>query len=147
MTSPAYHSWTAKPNEVERRWWLVDGKNQVLGRVASRIARVLQGKAKPTWTPHIDTGDFVVVVNAEHVVLTRTKGDQKLYRQHSGWPGGMTVVSYNQMRATHPDRVVRLAVKRMLPKSKLGRQMIGKLKIYAGPKHPHEAQRPAPLAF
>ncbi len=140
-------TWTAKPGEVTQRWWTLDAKDQVLGRLASRVARVLQGKNKPTYTPHVDTGDFVIVINAEHVVLTRDKANKKVYRYHTGWIGGLKETSFRDMIQTHPERVIQLAVRRMMPKTKLGRKMFGKLKVYAGNAHPHEAQQPAPLTL
>jgi large subunit ribosomal protein L13 len=148
MPNAAPHrTWMAKPGDVPRRWWLVDAKDQVLGRFASRIARVLMGKHKPTYTPHIDTGDFVVVVNAAGVRLTGRKAEQMTYVTHSRYPGGQRTWLYRDVHARHPDRVVRLAVQRMMPKSKLGRHMLAKLKVYAGTQHEHAAQQPAPLAF
>jgi len=135
----------AKPGEVKRGWWLVDAEGQVLGRLATRIAKILMGKHKPIYTPHVDTGDFVVVVNAEKVVLTGKKWEQKNYYRHSGYPGGLKVQTARQVRETHPERLIQLAVRRMLPKNKLGRRMLKRLKVYAGPTHPHEAQKPQVL--
>ncbi|OAA31845.1 50S ribosomal protein L13 [Kosmotoga arenicorallina S304] len=129
-------------NRVERKWYLVDATDIPLGRLATRIALILSGKAKPTYTPHIDTGDFVVVVNAEKVRLTGKKLDQKKYYRHSGYPGGIKERSAREMLAKHPERVIKLAVKRMLPKTKLGDKMLKKLKVYAGPEHKHQAQKP-----
>ncbi len=134
-----------KPEEVERKWYLVDASGKTLGRLASKIATVLMGKHKATYTPHVDTGDHVVVINADKVVLTGKKWDQKKYYRHSGYPGGLKVLTASQMREKHPERLIYLAVKRMLPKNKLGRKMLRKLKVYAGPEHPHEAQKPEPL--
>lgn len=134
-----------KQDEIRRNWWLVDAEGQVLGRLASKIALILQGKRKPIYTPHLDVGDFVVVVNAEKVRLTGKKWEQKVYYRHSGYPGGLKAIKAKDMRATHPERLIWLAVKRMLPKNKLGRRMLKRLKVYAGPAHPHGAQQPRPL--
>ena len=136
---------SARPADVERSWFVVDASDQVLGRLATRIAMVLRGKHKPIFTPHVDTGDFVVVVNAEKVRLTGRKMDQKVYRRYTGWAGGLKETPVREMLARKPAEVVRLAVRRMLPKTTLGRNMLKKLKIYAGPEHRHEAQRPQPL--
>ena len=138
-------TYSAKPSEVERGWLLVDAEGVVLGRMASRIARILQGKHRPIYTPHIDTGEFVVVVNAEKVLLTGKKMDQKVYHRYTGWAGGLKETTVRTMLERKPTEVVRLAVRRMLPKTKMGRRMIKKLKIYAGNEHPHEAQDPKPL--
>ncbi|MDX1564898.1 MAG: 50S ribosomal protein L13 [Phycisphaeraceae bacterium] len=135
----------AKPNETERQWHLVDAQGQVLGRLASRIATILQGKHRPQYTPFVDTGDFVVVVNAAEIVMTGRKAEQKYHLTYSGYPGGQKAISYGQMLKRHPERVIELAVKRMLPKTKLGRAMFKKLKVYAGPEHDHAAQKPQPL--
>lgn len=132
-------------NEIERRWFVVDASGQVLGRLATKIATVLRGKHKPQFTPHLDTGDFVVVVNAEKVRLTGRKLDQKKYYRHSGYMGGLKEFTAKQMLQRKPEEVIRLAVKRMLPKNRLGRKQLKKLKIYAGPEHPHVAQQPKPL--
>ncbi len=133
---------TYLPREIHRNWWVIDATDQVLGRLASHVALLLMGKRKPEYTPHLDTGDFVVVVNAEKVRLTGKKLDQKKYYRHSGYPGGLKVRTARQMLATHPERVIQLAVKRMLPKNRLGRRMLKRLKVYAGPVHPHAAQKP-----
>ena len=138
-------TYSAKPNEVERGWLLVDAEGVVLGRMASRIARILQGKHRPIYTPHIDTGEFVVVVNAEKVLLTGKKMDQKVYHRYTGWAGGLKETTVRTMLERKPTEIVRLAVRRMLPKTKMGRRMMKKLKIYAGNEHPHEAQDPKPL--
>ncbi len=132
----------AKPTEVERRWLLVDAKGKVVGRLASQIATVLMGKNKPTYTPHVDVGDFVVVVNAEKVQFTGRKWDQKLYYRHSNYPGGLKFRSAREMRERKPEEILRHAVRGMLPKNHLGRRMLKKLKIYSGENHPHAAQRP-----
>jgi large subunit ribosomal protein L13 len=135
-------TYTPRAGEIERRWWLVDAENQVLGRLATRIATVLRGKHKASFTPHLDTGDFVVVVNADKVRLTGRKPENKMYFRHSGYMGGEKFTPFSRMIEKHPERVIELAVKGMLPKNNLGRLMRKKLKIYAGPAHPHEAQQP-----
>jgi large subunit ribosomal protein L13 len=135
-------SYMARPLEVERRWYVVDAEGQTLGRLATEIARVLRGKNKPRYTPHVDTGDFVVVVNAERVVVTGRKAEQKLYRRHSGYPGGLKTTTYEQMMERQPTEILRKAVRGMMPKTRLARQQLRKLKIYAGPEHPHAAQNP-----
>ena len=134
----------AKKEDVQHDWMLVDATDRVLGRLAAQIATILQGKHKPTYTPHVDTGDFVVVVNAKKIRVTGKKLDEKEYDRYSYYPSGRKVVPLKQMLERKPTEVIRLAVRRMLPKSKLGRIMLGKLKIYAGPDHPHQAQNPAP---
>jgi len=133
-------------NEVVRAWHVIDADNAVLGRIASEAARVLMGKHKPTYTPFLDTGDHVVVINAAKVRLTGRKEDQKLYRRHTGYPGGLIEIQAKRMRATHPTRMIESAISGMLPKSKLGKQMVRKLKVYAGDKHPHQAQKPVAMA-
>jgi large subunit ribosomal protein L13 len=138
-------SYMARPLEVERRWYVVDAEGQTLGRLATEIARLLRGKNKPQYTPHVDTGDFVVVVNAEKVVVTGKKAEQKVYRRHSGYPGGLKETSYEQMMERRPTEILRRAVKGMMPKNRLARQQLRKLKIYAGPEHPHAAQNPQRL--
>jgi large subunit ribosomal protein L13 len=130
---------------IERNWYVVDAANQRLGRLASEVAMVLRGKNKPTYTPHLDTGDFVIVINADKVAVTGKKSSQKLYRRHSGRPGGMKTETFNQLQARLPERIVEQAVKGMLPKNTLGRQLFTKLKVYAGPDHPHQAQKPEVL--
>ena len=140
-------TYSAKPSEVERAWHLVDADGQTLGRVASRVARILMGKHKPMYTPHIDTGDYVVVVNAERVHLSGKKMDQKVYHHYTGWAGGLRETAVRDMLEKKPEKVLHLAVRRMMPKTKLGRQMMKKLKIYAGPEHPHDAQQPVELAI
>jgi large subunit ribosomal protein L13 len=128
-----------------RRWYHVDATDRVLGRLATRVATVLMGKDRPEFTPHVDTGAFVVVTNAEKVRLTGRKGNEKVYQRYSGYPGGLKEIGVQEMLAKHPDRVVREAVRRMLPKSKLGEQMLSKLKVYAGPDHPHTYAKPQEL--
>ena len=138
-------SYMARPLEVERKWYVVDAEGRTLGRLATEIARILRGKNKPQYTPHVDTGDFVVVVNAEKVVVTGRKAEQKIYRRHSGYPGGLKTTTYEQMLERRPTEILRRAVKGMMPKTRLARQQLRKLKIYAGPEHPHAAQNPQTL--
>ncbi|HGY56234.1 MAG TPA: 50S ribosomal protein L13 [Caldithrix abyssi] len=140
-------TYIARENEIEqsRRWYVVDAEGQVLGRLASKIAHILRGKNKPIYSPHQDAGDFIVVINAEKVRLTGKKMQQKTYFRHSGYPGGVTTTPIALMLQRHPERVIEYAVKRMLPKNALGRKMFKKLKVYAGPDHPHQAQQPAAL--
>jgi large subunit ribosomal protein L13 len=140
-------SYIAKPNEIERKWYVVDAEGKVLGRLASEVSKILSGKNKPIYTPHVDTGDYVIVINADKVVLTGKKLEQKYYRYHTGHPGGLKEISYERMMAEKPEKVVQLAVKGMLPKNSLGRQMIKKLKVYSGPEHKHEAQQPEVYEF
>lgn len=135
----------AKKEDVQRDWHVVDATDKILGRMASRIAMILQGKTKPIYTPHVDTGDFVIVTNAEKIKLTGNKMKEKVYYTHSGYPGGFKEIPIKKWMEKHPDRIVNLAVKRMLPKTKLGRAMLKKLKVYAGPDHSHEAQQPKTL--
>jgi large subunit ribosomal protein L13 len=138
-------TYTPKATEIDRKWWVVDAEGKVLGRLASEVAQVLRGKHKPMFTPHLDTGDYVVVVNAEKVRLTGKKAEQKTYFRHSGYMGGDKHIPFERMLAEHPERVIELAVKGMLPKNNLGRLIRKKLKVYAGPEHPHEAQQPENL--
>jgi len=138
-------TYTPKADEIERKWWVVDAEGMALGRLASEIASVLRGKHKPMYTPHLDTGDNVVVVNAEKVILTGNKANQKTYFRHSGYMGNEQHIPFKRMQARYPERVIELAVKGMLPKNSLGRNMKKKLKVYAGPEHPHQGQNPAPL--
>jgi large subunit ribosomal protein L13 len=138
-------TWNAKPREIERRWYVVDAEGETLGRLATRIADTLRGKGKPEYTPHVDTGDFVIVVNAEKVAVTGKKLDQKVYYRHSGYPGGLRERSLRTQLERQPAEVIRKAVKGMLPRNRLGRAQLTKLKVYAGPGHPHEAQQPVPL--
>jgi large subunit ribosomal protein L13 len=135
-------TWNAKPGEIERQWQLVDAEGQTLGRLATRIADTLRGKDKPQYTPHVDTGDYVVVVNAEKVAVTGKKLDDKLYHRHSGYPGGLRTRTLREQLDRRPEEVIRKAVKGMLPRNRLSRAQMRKLKIYAGPEHPHEAQAP-----
>jgi large subunit ribosomal protein L13 len=138
-------TFSAKPDQIEREWYVVDAADQTLGRLATRVARILRGKHKPIYTPHLDCGDYVIVVNAEKVNVTGRKLDQKMYYRHSGYPGGFKSISLGDQLQKHPERVIQAAVRGMLPKTKLGRQMSKKLKVYAGPEHPHSAQQPKPL--
>jgi large subunit ribosomal protein L13 len=132
---------------LEHKWYVVDAADQRLGRLATEVASILRGKNKPTYTPNMDTGDFVVIINADKVVVTGNKSEQKLYRRHSGRPGGMKTETFSQLQNRIPERIVEKAVKGMLPKNALGRKLFTKLKVYAGPDHPHTAQRPEPLAI
>jgi large subunit ribosomal protein L13 len=138
-------TYSAKPGEVTREWYLVDAEGKTLGRLATQIADTLRGKRKPQYTPHIDTGDFVIVVNAEKIQVTGNKLDQKRYYRHSGYPGGLRSRTLREQLDRRPTEVLRVAVKGMLPKNRLARQQLTKLKIYAGPEHPHEAQNPRPF--
>lgn len=140
-------TYSAKPGEVERQWVVLDLDGQILGRAATEIAMILRGKKKPTFTPHVDTGDFVVVINAEKVKLTGNKLVNKRYYRHSGFIGNLKSTTAGEMLERHPDRVLREAVRGMLPKNTLGRALLKKLKIYAGPEHPHEAQKPSPISL
>ena len=139
-----YH---AKPGEVEREWLLIDATDQVLGRVATKAAQILKGKHKPQYTPHVDTGDFVVIINADKVALTGDKGAKKFAHSHSGYPGGLTATSYAELLEKNPVRAVEKAIRGMLPKNSLGRQQLSKLKVYVGAEHPHAAQQPTPYTF
>ena len=138
-------TYTARAGDIQREWLLVDAQGQTLGRLATRIATVLKGKHKPMFTPHMDTGDHVIVINAEKIAMTGRKAEDKRYFHHTLWPGGATWTSIREVMAKHPERVIERAVAGMLPKTKLGRQMIRKLKVYAGDQHPHEAQGPKPM--
>lgn len=135
-------TYMAKPGEVDRKWWVVDAAGKTLGRLASEVASIIRGKHKPTYTPHVDGGDFVIVINASKVVLTGKKLENKKYYRHSGYPGGLKVTAAKDMLAKRPERMVELAVHGMLPKNRLGERMKLKLKVYAGSEHPHQAQQP-----
>ncbi|MGQ9464056.1 MAG: 50S ribosomal protein L13 [Candidatus Fervidibacter sp.] len=135
------------PKKVERRWWVVDAEGKILGRLASEIARILMGKHKPQWQPNLDTGDFVIVVNAEKVKLTGKKLDQKFHYRHSGRLGNLKAYSYRWMLERRPERVIELAVSKMLPKNRLRARMLKRLRVYRGPNHPHQAQKPQPLSL
>ena len=138
-------TYTAKPQDIRREWHLVDATDKTLGRLATEVARRLRGKHKPTFTPHMDTGDHIVIVNAEKIKVTGNKLDDKYYHRHTGYIGNLKSVKLGRLLETHPERVIQTAVKGMLPKNPLGRAMFKKLHVYAGPEHPHQAQQPAPL--
>ena len=140
-------TFSAKPHEIRREWFVVDAQGQTLGRLAARVAAILRGKHKPIYTPHVDCGDYVIVVNAGKINVTGQKLDQKMYYRHSGYPGGLRQVSLRRQLQIHPDRIVETAVRGMLPKNRLGRKMFKKLKIYVGPDHPHQAQQPKSLVL
>lgn len=140
-------SFIAKPAEVERKWYVIDAEDKTLGKIASEVASILRGKKKPIYTPHVDTGDYVIVINAEKVRVTGKKEEQKIYKSHSGYPGGLKETTLRELRAKKPEEIIRHAVKGMMPKGKLGRQMFKKLKVYAGPEHPHTAQNPEEWTF
>lgn len=147
MNTTSFKTYSAKPGDVEQAWHVVDAENVVVGRLAARVASILRGKHKPEYTPHMDTGDVVVVVNADKVRFTGKKETDKKYFRHSGYPGGIRQRTPKEVRATHPERIVENAVKGMLPRTKLGRQLYKKLHVYAGPDHPHEAQQPQTLTI
>jgi large subunit ribosomal protein L13 len=138
-------TYSPRPSDIDRAWYVVDARGEILGRLASRIAHVLRGKHKPTYAPHMDMGDYVIVINAGDVQLTGSKGTQSLAYRHSGFPGGLKSVPFARLLAEKPERLIERSVKGMLPKNSLGRQMAGKLKVYAGSEHPHAAQDPKPL--
>lgn len=140
-------SYLAKEKEVERKWYIIDAEDKVLGRLASEVASILRGKKKPIYTPNVDTGDYVIVINADKIRLTGKKWDQKQHVYHTGYPGGRREVSYKEILEKHPERIVEYAVKGMMPKNSLGRRMFRKLKVYAGSEHPHEAQCPETYEF
>jgi len=142
-----HSTYVAKPSEITRQWYVVDAEGQTLGRLASQVAAILRGKHKPTYTPFIDTGDHVIVINAEKVRLTGKKSEQKVYYHHTGYIGGLKSTSFARMISSKPEQVVEIAVKGMLPKNTLGRAMARKLKVYRGPEHPHAAQQPQPLTI
>jgi len=138
-------SYMAKPNEIERKWYVIDANGLVLGRLASEVAKILRGKNKPTYTPHVDTGDHVIILNVDKIVLTGNKLDQKMYRKHSLYPGGLKETSYRKIMANKPELAIYEAVKGMLPHNSLGRQMLKKLRVYKGTEHEHQAQQPEAL--
>ncbi|MGH3391426.1 MAG: 50S ribosomal protein L13 [Actinomadura sp.] len=138
-------TYTPKPADVQRQWHVIDATDVVLGRLASQVATLLRGKHKPIYAPHLDTGDFVIIVNADKVALSGNKREQKRAYRHSGYPGGLRSISYGDLLAKHPERAVEKAIKGMLPKNTLGRKMLSKVKVYAGPEHPHQAQQPVPF--
>jgi large subunit ribosomal protein L13 len=140
-------TFSPKPSDIQRAWFVVDADGLVLGRVATEVARVLRGKHKPIFAPHVDTGDHVIIVNADKIVLTSDKADKKLVYRHSGYPGGLKQQTYGQLLTAKPTEAIRRSVRGMLPKNRLGRQQLKKLKVYAGPTHPHAAQQPRPLAL
>lgn len=140
-------SYIAKPAEVERKWYVIDAEDKTLGKIAAEVASILRGKKKPIYTPHVDTGDYVIVINAEKVRVTGKKEEQKIYKSHSSYPGGLKETTLRELRAKKPEEIIRHAVKGMMPKGKLGRQMFKKLKVYAGPEHPHTAQNPEEWTF
>jgi len=135
-------SFIAKPHEVERKWYVIDAEGKTLGRLASEVASILRGKKKPIYTPHVDTGDYVIIVNADKIVVTGNKMKQKVYKRHTGYPGGLKEITLEKLLAKKPEEVLKHAIKGMLPKGRLGRQMFTKLKVYAGPEHNHQAQKP-----
>jgi large subunit ribosomal protein L13 len=147
MDVNSFKTASAKPADISRKWFVVDAENQVVGRLASKVASILRGKHKPQFTPHVDTGDFVVVINADKARFTGAKETAKEYFSHSGYPGGVSIRTPREMRTRKPTFIIDNAVKGMLPKGPLGRQMLTKLKTYAGPEHPHEAQQPEPLSL
>ncbi|HEX9950460.1 MAG TPA: 50S ribosomal protein L13 [Rubricoccaceae bacterium] len=151
MNTTSFKTFSAKPagvpGGIDQKWYVVDAENEVVGRLAARIATILRGKHKPEYTPHVDTGDFIVVVNADKVRFTGKKETDKQYFRHTGFPGGVKLSSPKEVRQAKPEFIVENAVKGMLPRTKLGRQMISKLNVYAGPDHPHAAQQPEPLTF
>ncbi|MFO3666193.1 50S ribosomal protein L13 [Anaerococcus kampingiae] len=138
-------TWTASPSNIERKWYVVDAEGMVLGRLASQVAAILRGKNKPTFTPHFDTGDYVIVINADKVILTGNKEDQKEYKRYSGYSSGLKITKFKDMKNTYPERIVEHAIVGMLPHNKLGRAMAKKLRVYAGSEHGHEAQFPETL--
>ena len=140
-------SYIAKPADIDHKWYVIDAEDKTLGKVAAEIAMILRGKKKPIYTPHVDCGDYVFVVNAEKVAVTGKKEKQKIYKNHSGYPGGLKETTLAELRAKKPEEIIRHAVKGMMPKGKLGRQMFKKLKVYAGPEHPHAAQNPEEWTF
>ena len=145
MPSPASRTFSPRARDITRDWYVVDADGQVLGRLAAQVARILRGKHKPIFAPHVDTGDHVIIVNAAKVRLTGRKREQKVAYRHSGYPGGLKKIGYDELLSTRPERAVELAVKGMLPHNKLGRKLIKKLKVYPGAEHPHAAQKPVPF--
>ena len=135
-------SYIAKPSEIERKWYILDCEGKTLGRLCTEAAMILRGKKKPTYTPFLDTGDYVIVINSDKIKVTGKKGTDKIYKHHSGYPGGLKEVTFSELQAKAPEEIIRHAVKGMMPKGPLGRQMFKKLKVYAGPEHKHEAQKP-----
>ncbi len=145
MDTLSYKTKSAKKEEVQRQWYVIDATDQVLGRLASKVAKILRGKHKPIYTPHVDTGDHVIIINADKVRLTGKKMTDKVYVRYSGYPGGQRTMTPKDILKKYPERLIEMAVRGMLPKNRLGRQMFKKLHVYAGPEHPHQAQKPVPL--
>ncbi len=145
MDTLSYKTKSAKKEEVQRQWYVIDATDMVLGRLASKVAKILRGKHKASYTPHVDTGDNVIIINAEKVRLTGKKMTDKIYVRYSGYPGGQTTMSPKDILKKYPERLIEMAVRGMLPKNRLGRQMFKKLHVYVGPEHPHQAQKPVPL--
>lgn len=145
MIQPQKMTISAKESEIEKNWWVVDASGQTLGRLASQVAHILRGKHKPLYTPHVDCGDFVVVINADKIEIAQRRADQKVYIHHTGYPGGQRIRTYKNLLENHPEEIIELAVKRMIPRNRLGRRIMTKLKVYAGENHPHQAQKPQPL--
>ncbi len=145
VLTPEKTTVSAREKDIDRKWWVVDAEGQTLGRLSTQIATILRGKHKPSFTPHIDCGDFVVVVNAEKVAIAPRRAEQKVYVRHTGYPGGQRRTSYTQMLEKHPERIIETAVRGMLPKNRLGRQLLRKLRVYVGTEHPHVAQKPEQL--
>ena len=140
-------SFIAKPHEVERKWYIIDADGKTLGRMSTEVASILRGKRKPIYTPHVDTGDYVIIINAEKIVVTGKKRTDKIYKHHTGFPGGLREVTFEKLQAKKPDEIIRHAIKGMMPNGKLGREMFKKLKIYVGPEHKHAAQQPQTWEF
>jgi len=140
-------TYMAKPQDIERKWYVIDAEGKTLGRLASEAASILRGKNKPVFTPHIDTGDYVIIINAEKVQVTGKKRKEKIYKRHTGYPGGLREITFEKLQAKKPEEIIRHAVKGMMPNGKLGRQMYKKLKVYAGPEHKHAAQKPEVWEF
>ena len=140
-------TYMAKPQDIERKWYVIDAEGKTLGRLASEAASILRGKNKPTFTPHMDTGDYVIIINAEKVEVTGKKRKEKIYKRHTGYPGGLREITFEKLQAKAPEEIIRHAIKGMMPKGKLGRQMYKKLKVYAGPEHKHAAQKPEVWEF
>ncbi len=147
MNTLSYRTVSAKPHEVERKWMIVDAENQTLGRMSSEIAKILQGKNKPSYTPHVDTGDHVIIINAEKVAMTGNKMNKKVYIRHTGYPGGQRFMTPKEALVKKPEFIIENAVRHMLPRTRLGRAMYKKLHVYVGTDHPHAAQQPEPLKF
>ncbi len=147
MKPKLQRTFSPKPADITRSWYVIDADSVPLGRLSSEIAQILRGKGKPTYAPHVDGGDFVIVVNAEKVYVSGNKETDKIYYRHSGYPGGLRAESFEKIRATHPERLIESAVRGMLPKNRLGRQIFRKLKVHAGPDHPHAAQKPEPITL